>query len=147
MRAAVTLNPSTPVSAIADAIRDADHVLCMSVDPGWGGQVFIEESYARLREIRGRAARCGPLAARDLGAQCLDLGACLVQLTTGHQGGDAEPYAGEKQHPTGRDHRGADPSTSTPRSFRVGVGVGVGFVIGGWVLGHGFVRMALQRMA
>jgi ribulose-phosphate 3-epimerase len=54
MRAGVTLNPSTPVGAIADAIRYADHVLCMSVDPGWGGQVFIEESLDRLREIHAR---------------------------------------------------------------------------------------------
>jgi ribulose-phosphate 3-epimerase len=54
MRAGVTLNPSTPTAAISDAIRYADHVLCMSVDPGWGGQAFIEESYARLGELRQR---------------------------------------------------------------------------------------------
>jgi ribulose-phosphate 3-epimerase len=54
MRAGVTLNPATPTTAIADAIRYADHVLCMSVDPGWGGQVFIEESLARLADLRAR---------------------------------------------------------------------------------------------
>jgi ribulose-phosphate 3-epimerase len=54
IRAGVTLNPATSISAIADAIRYADHVLCMSVDPGWGGQVFIEESLERLRELRVR---------------------------------------------------------------------------------------------
>ncbi len=53
MRAGVTLNPSTPVAGISDAIRYADHVLCMSVDPGWGGQAFIEESLDRLRQIHG----------------------------------------------------------------------------------------------
>jgi ribulose-phosphate 3-epimerase len=53
MRAGVTLNPSTPVVAVSDAMRDADHVLCMSVDPGWGGQVFIEASYARMRGLHG----------------------------------------------------------------------------------------------
>jgi ribulose-phosphate 3-epimerase len=53
MRAGVTLNPGTPVAAITDAIRYADHVLCMSVDPGWGGQAFIEESLERLRQIHG----------------------------------------------------------------------------------------------
>jgi ribulose-phosphate 3-epimerase len=54
MRAGVTLNPATPIAAISDAILYADHVLCMSVDPGWGGQSFIEESLERLREIRTR---------------------------------------------------------------------------------------------
>jgi ribulose-phosphate 3-epimerase len=54
MRAGVTLNPATPVASIDAAIRYADHVLCMSVDPGWGGQVFIEESLDRMRDIRTR---------------------------------------------------------------------------------------------
>jgi ribulose-phosphate 3-epimerase len=54
MRAGVTLNPSTPIAALSDAIPYADHVLCMSVDPGWGGQAFIEESLERLKEIYTR---------------------------------------------------------------------------------------------
>jgi ribulose-phosphate 3-epimerase len=53
IRAGVTLNPATPITAISDAIRYADHILCMSVDPGWGGQVFIEESLERLAQLRG----------------------------------------------------------------------------------------------
>jgi ribulose-phosphate 3-epimerase len=83
MRAAVTLNPSTPTAAISDAIRYADHVLCMSVDPGWGGQAFIEESYARLADLRARLlpgmgleidGGVGPKNARD----CVEAGANLV---------------------------------------------------------------------
>ena len=41
MKAAVTLNPSTPVAMLADIIRDVDMVLLMSVNPGFGGQKFI----------------------------------------------------------------------------------------------------------
>jgi ribulose-phosphate 3-epimerase len=83
MRAAVTLNPSTPTVAISEAIRDADHVLCMSVDPGWGGQVFIEQSYARLRELRSRLSPGmgleidGGVGPKNAGA-CVEAGANLV---------------------------------------------------------------------
>ena len=52
MGAAVTLNPATPVEALSEAVRYVDHALCMSVNPGWGGQRFIEASYERLRALR-----------------------------------------------------------------------------------------------
>jgi ribulose-phosphate 3-epimerase len=83
MRAGVTLNPSTAVVAITDAIRDADHVLCMSVDPGWGGQVFIEASYARMREMRGSLPEGkglevdGGVGPKNAGA-CAEAGANLI---------------------------------------------------------------------
>ncbi|MDR2969749.1 MAG: ribulose-phosphate 3-epimerase [Tannerellaceae bacterium] len=54
MKAAVTLNPHTPVSMLEDIIRDVDMVLLMSVNPGFGGQKFIEHSVdkvARLKEM------------------------------------------------------------------------------------------------
>lgn len=54
MKAGVTLNPSTPVCVLEDIIRDVDMVLLMSVNPGFGGQKFIEntiEKLARLREL------------------------------------------------------------------------------------------------
>ena len=51
MTAGVTLNPGTPVCAIAEAAQYADLLLCMSVNPGWGGQPFIERSSERLREL------------------------------------------------------------------------------------------------
>ena len=54
MKAGVTLNPATPVSLLEDIIRDLDMVLLMSVDPGFGGQKFIEntiEKTARLRRL------------------------------------------------------------------------------------------------
>ena len=52
MKAGATLNPGTPVSALHEAARVADVLLCMSVNPGWGGQRFIEASYDRLRALR-----------------------------------------------------------------------------------------------
>jgi len=54
MKAAVTLNPHTPVSLLEDILTDLDMVLLMSVNPGFGGQKFIEHSIektARLKEM------------------------------------------------------------------------------------------------
>lgn len=57
MMAGVTLNPHTPVSVLEDIVADLDLVMLMSVNPGFGGQKFIEhavENTARLRELIGR---------------------------------------------------------------------------------------------
>jgi ribulose-phosphate 3-epimerase len=51
MTAGATLNPATPTSALREAAREADVLLCMSVNPGWGGQSFIESSIERLAEL------------------------------------------------------------------------------------------------
>lgn len=54
MQAAVTLNPHTPISLLEDILQDLDMVLLMSVNPGYGGQKFIEHSVgktARLKEM------------------------------------------------------------------------------------------------
>jgi ribulose-phosphate 3-epimerase len=55
-RAGVTLNPATPVSALDEAARYADVLLCMSVNPGWGGQEFIPATLDRLPEMRRLAS-------------------------------------------------------------------------------------------
>jgi ribulose-phosphate 3-epimerase len=55
-RAGVTLNPATPVAAIEEAARYADVLLCMSVNPGWGGQAFIPATLERLPQMRDLAA-------------------------------------------------------------------------------------------
>jgi ribulose-phosphate 3-epimerase len=55
-RAGVTLNPATPVEAIGEAARYADVLLCMSVNPGWGGQSFIPASLDRLPKMRALAS-------------------------------------------------------------------------------------------
>jgi ribulose-phosphate 3-epimerase len=51
-RAGVTLNPATPVDAVSEAAQYADVLLCMSVNPGWGGQSFIPATLHRLPRIR-----------------------------------------------------------------------------------------------
>ena len=51
MKAGVTLNPSTPVSVLEDIIGDLDMVLLMSVNPGFGGQKFIEHSYTKIADV------------------------------------------------------------------------------------------------
>ncbi|MCK9203440.1 MAG: ribulose-phosphate 3-epimerase [Bacteroidales bacterium] len=50
-KAGVALNPHSPVSLLTHIIKDVDLVLIMSVNPGFGGQKFIEESYAKLQEL------------------------------------------------------------------------------------------------
>ena len=52
MKAAVTLNPSTPVCMLDDIIQDVDMVLLMTVNPGFGGQKFIEHSIEKVRQMR-----------------------------------------------------------------------------------------------
>lgn len=52
MKAAVTLNPSTPVEMLEDVIDDLDMVLLMSVNPGFGGQKFIENTLKKIRRLR-----------------------------------------------------------------------------------------------
>lgn len=52
MKAGVTLNPSTPVCLLEDIICDVDMVLLMSVNPGFGGQKFINEILAKTRRLR-----------------------------------------------------------------------------------------------
>ncbi len=52
MRPAVTLNPHTPVSVLEEILPDVDMVLLMSVNPGFGGQKFIHNTYDKIRRLR-----------------------------------------------------------------------------------------------
>jgi len=52
MLAGVALNPHTPVEVLTDIIQDVDLVLIMTVNPGYGGQKFIEHSYAKLQRLQ-----------------------------------------------------------------------------------------------
>ena len=52
MKAGVSLNPHTPVSVLEDIIQDIDLVLLMTVNPGFGGQKFIENSYDKIARMK-----------------------------------------------------------------------------------------------
>jgi ribulose-phosphate 3-epimerase len=51
MKAGVALNPHTPVHLLKDILCDLDLVCLMSVNPGFGGQKFIERTYDKVREL------------------------------------------------------------------------------------------------
>lgn len=59
MKAGVTLNPHTPVSVLEDIIQDVDMVLLMTVNPGFGGQKFIEHSTEKVRRLKELIQRTG----------------------------------------------------------------------------------------
>ncbi|HVB38741.1 MAG TPA: ribulose-phosphate 3-epimerase [Vicinamibacterales bacterium] len=65
-KAGAVLNPSTPVSALEEIAPDLDFVLVMSVDPGFGGQRFIEQSDAKVRRVRQLLDRTGSRAAIEI---------------------------------------------------------------------------------
>jgi ribulose-phosphate 3-epimerase len=52
MKAGVAINPHTPVSLLQDIIKDIDLVCIMSVNPGFGGQSFIEHTYTKIKQLR-----------------------------------------------------------------------------------------------
>ena len=58
-KAGVSLNPATPVDIIDLVIDDIDLVLCMGVNPGFGGQKFIPTTLDKLRALRGKIDACG----------------------------------------------------------------------------------------
>ena len=62
IKAGVVLNPSTPATALEAIAGDLDFVLVMSVNPGFGGQVFIPQSLEKLRRVREVLSRAGSSA-------------------------------------------------------------------------------------
>jgi ribulose-phosphate 3-epimerase len=59
-KAAVALNPHTPVASLVDIIKDLDMVLIMSVNPGFGGQKFIANTYKKIKELKALASAENP---------------------------------------------------------------------------------------
>nr|WP_315126033.1 ribulose-phosphate 3-epimerase [uncultured Capnocytophaga sp.] len=59
MKAGVALNPHTPVSVLEDIIQDTDVLLIMSVNPGFGGQSFIENTYKKVRQAKALIEAAG----------------------------------------------------------------------------------------
>ena len=60
MRCGVVLNPHTPVALLEDTVQMCDLVLLMSVNPGFGGQKFIENTYNKVRQLREMCDRKNP---------------------------------------------------------------------------------------
>lgn len=65
-KAGVALNPHTPVSVLEDVIADLDLVLIMSVNPGFGGQKFIERTYERVRQAAALIEKQGSQAVIEI---------------------------------------------------------------------------------
>jgi len=61
-RAGAVLNPATPAGMLEDIAHDLDHVLVMSVNPGFGGQKFIPQSLDKIRRVRAVLAAAGSSA-------------------------------------------------------------------------------------
>lgn len=62
MKAAVTLNPATPVGTLEDIIADLDMVLLMSVNPGFGGQSFIRHTLTKIKRLKKLISESGSKA-------------------------------------------------------------------------------------
>lgn len=80
MKAGVSLNPHTPVSALEDIIEDCDLVLLMSVNPGFGGQKFIENTYRKIETTKELITRKNSKALIEIdGGVTLENAGKLVQ--------------------------------------------------------------------
>ena len=80
MEPAVTLNPSTPVSLLKDIIHDVYMVQLMGVNPGFGGQKFIEHTVEKTRELRDLIDESGSHALIEIdGGVNINTGARLIE--------------------------------------------------------------------
>ena len=79
MQAGVALNPHTPIAVLEDVIRDIDVVLVMSVNPGFGGQSFIENTYKKIIQLKDMIEKSGSKALIEVdGGVNLETGAKLL---------------------------------------------------------------------
>jgi len=79
-KAGIVLNPHSTVSLLADIICDADMILLMSVNPGFGGQKFIQNTYTKVRELKELILRKNSTALIEIdGGVALDNARQLVE--------------------------------------------------------------------
>lgn len=95
--AGVAINPSTPPDALTEVRGLADLVLCMTVNPGWGGQAFLPSSPDKVGRLRDRLDAKVPIEVDggidpDTGAACAAAGAGLF-VAGSHVFGSADPAA------------------------------------------------------
>ncbi len=80
IKAGVVLNPHTPLTAIANVIKDVDLVLLMSVNPGFGGQKFIENTYNKISVLKNMILKTSSSALIEVdGGVNTDNAAALVK--------------------------------------------------------------------
>jgi ribulose-phosphate 3-epimerase len=80
-RAGLALCPATPVSAVSEVVGDVDLVLCMTVNPGWGGQKFLHSSLSKIERLRGLVGP-GPALEVDGGIDAATAGPCAAAGAT-----------------------------------------------------------------
>jgi len=84
MQAGVSLNPHTPVAVLEDIIIDLDLVLIMSVNPGFGGQSFIENTYKKISQLKELIERTGSKAVIEIDGGVNDKNAGKLVSTGAH---------------------------------------------------------------
>ena len=80
-RAGLALCPATPVSAVSEVAGDVDLVLCMTVNPGWGGQEFLESSLSKIARLHALIGP-GPALEVDGGIDAATAGPCAAAGAT-----------------------------------------------------------------
>lgn len=75
MKAGVALNPHTPICMLEDIIRDVDLVCLMSVNPGFGGQTFIEHTYQKIKKLKKMIIDSGSQAVIEVDGGITDVNA------------------------------------------------------------------------
>jgi ribulose-phosphate 3-epimerase len=79
-RASLAINISTPAEVVAELVDELDMVLCMTINPGWGGQKLVESSYAKLERLRALLPERVPIEVDggvdpETAPRCADAGA------------------------------------------------------------------------
>jgi ribulose-phosphate 3-epimerase len=80
-RAGLALCPATPVSAVSEVVEDVDLVLCMTVNPGWGGQKFLDSSLSKIERLHALVGT-GPALEVDGGIDAATAGPCAAAGAT-----------------------------------------------------------------
>ena len=86
--AGVALNPATPVEALAELAEDLDLALCMTVNPGWGGQAFLPRSHSKIERLRALIGSAAALEV-DGGVDASTAGDCAQAGATVFVAGSA----------------------------------------------------------
>jgi ribulose-phosphate 3-epimerase len=87
--AGLALCPGTPAAAVSELLGDLDLILCMTVNPGWGGQSFLESSLAKLERLRALAGAVNPALEVDGGIDERTAGPCAAAGATAFVAGTA----------------------------------------------------------